>query len=39
MIAFLEGKSKIRLRQAIVQVPYYHDQSSVLSSMPKWRRR
>jgi len=39
VIAFLDGNSKIGLRQAIVQVPYYHHQPSVLSSTPKWRRR
>jgi len=31
VIAFLEGNSKIGLRQAVVQVPYYHKQPSVLS--------
>jgi len=39
VIAFLEGNWKIRLRQAVVQVPYYHHQPSVLSSTPKRRRR
>jgi len=39
VIAFLDGNSKIRLRQAVVQVPYYGDQPSVLSSTPKWRSR
>jgi len=39
VIAFLEGNSKIRLQEAVVQVPYYHQQPSVLSSMPKQRRR
>jgi len=39
MIAFLEGNSKIGLRQAIVQVPYYGHQPSMLSFTPKWRRR
>ena len=39
VIAFLEGNSKIGLRQAVVQVPYYGHQPSVLSSTPKWRRR
>ena len=39
MIAFLDGNSKIGLRQAVVQVPYYGHQPSVLSSTPKWRRR
>jgi len=29
MIAFLDGNSKIGLRQAAVQVPYYHQQPSV----------
>ena len=38
-IAFLDGNSKIGLRQAVVQVPYYGHQPSVLSSTPKWRRR
>jgi len=39
MIAFIEGNSKIGLRQAVVQVPYYHQQPSVLSSTQKRRRR
>ena len=39
MIAFLDGNSKIGLRQAVVQAPYYGYQPSVLSSTPKWRRR
>jgi len=39
VIAFLDGNSKIGLRHAIVQVPYYGHQPSVLSSTPKWRRR
>ena len=39
VIAFLGGNSKIGLRQAVVQVPYYGHQPSVLSSTPKWRRR
>jgi len=39
VIAVLEGKSKIGLRQAVVQVPYYHWQTSVLSSTRKWQRR
>jgi len=39
VIAFLEGSSKVGLRQAVVQVPYYHQQPSVLSSMLKRRRR
>jgi len=39
VIAFLKAKSKIGFRQAVVQVPYYHWQTSVLSSMRKWRRR
>jgi len=39
VIAFLDGNSKIRLRKAVVQVPYYGHQPSVLSSTPKWRRR
>ena len=39
VIAFLDGNSKIWLRQAVVQVPYYGHQPSVLSSTPKWRRR
>jgi len=38
-IAFLDGNSKIGLRQAVVQVPYYGHQPSVLSSTPKWQRR
>jgi len=32
VIPFLEGNSKIRLQQAVGQVPYYHHQPSVLSS-------
>jgi len=39
VIAFLEGNSKIGLREAVGQVPYYHDRSSLLSSTPKWRRK
>ena len=39
VIAFLDGNSKIGLRQAVVQVPYYHCQQSLLSSTQKWRRR
>jgi len=39
VVAFLEGNSKIGLRQAVVQVPYYHSQQSVLSFRPKRRRR
>ena len=39
VIAFLDGNSKIGLRQAVVQVPYYGHQPSVLSSTPKWWRR
>ena len=39
VIAFLDGNSKIGLRQAVVQVPYYGHQPSVLSYTPKWRRR
>jgi len=39
VIAFLDGNSKIGLRQAVVQVPCYGQQPSVLSSTPKWRRR
>ena len=39
MTAFLDRNSKIGLRQAVVQVPYYGHQPSVLSSTPKWRRR
>jgi len=39
VIAFLKGNSKIGLRQAVVHVPYYDHQSSVLSSTPKRRRR
>jgi len=39
VIAFLDGNSKIGLRQAVVQFPYYGQQPSVLSSTPKWRRR
>lgn len=36
MTPFLEGNSKIR--QAVVQVPYYERHSSVLSSMRRWRK-
>jgi len=39
VIAFLEGNLKIGLRQVVDQVPYYHNQPSVLSSTRKWRRR
>jgi len=39
VIAFLEGNSKTGLRQAVVQVAYYHRQPSVLSSAQKQRRR
>jgi len=35
VIAFPEGNSKIGLRQAIVQVPYYHRQPSLLSWAPR----
>jgi len=37
--AFLEGNSKIGLRQAVDQVPCYHQRPSVLSSTQKRRRR
>jgi len=39
VIGFLEGNSKIGLRQAVDQVTYYQYQPSVLSSTQKWRRR
>jgi len=39
VIAFLEGNSKIGLRHAVDQVPYYQRQPSLLSSTLKWRRR
>jgi len=39
VIAFLEGNSKIGLRQAADQVPYYHYQASVISFTRKWWRR
>ena len=39
VIAFVEGNSKIGLRQAVVQFPYYGHQPSGLSSTPKRRRR
>jgi len=39
VIAFLEGNLKIGFRQATEQVPYYHQQPSVLSLMRKWQRR
>ena len=32
VIAFLDGNSKVGLRQAVVQVPYYGQQPSVFSS-------
>ena len=38
VIAFILGKSKIGLWQAVVHVPFYHHQPSVLSSTSKWRR-
>jgi len=37
VIALLEGNSKIGLRQAVDQVPYYYHQPSVLSSMQNGR--
>ena len=39
VIAFLDGNSKIGLRRAVVQVPYYGHQPSVFSSTRKWRTR
>jgi len=39
VIAFLWGNSKIGLRQAVDQIPYYDNQPSVLSYARKWRRR
>jgi len=39
VVAFLEGNSKIGLRQAVFQAPYYGQQPSLLSSTRKWRRR
>jgi len=39
VIAFLEGNSKIGLREAVDQVPDCQYQPSVLSSTRKWRRR
>jgi len=39
VIAFVEGNSNVRLRQVVVQVPYYHNQPSVSSFTRKWRRR
>jgi len=39
VMAFLEGNSKIGLWQAVVQVPYYYQQPSVLSSTRKRRRK
>jgi len=39
VIALIEGNLKIGLRQAVVQVPYYHQQPPVISSMLKLRRR
>jgi len=39
VIPFLDGNSKIGLRKAVVQVPYYHHQPSVLSFTQKRRRR
>jgi len=38
-LVIADGNSKIGIRQAVVQVPYYGRQSSVLSSTPKRRRR
>jgi len=38
VIAFLGGNSKIGLRQAVEQVPYYDHQPSILSFARKWRR-
>jgi len=38
VIAFLGGNSKIGLRQAVVQVPYYDHRPSVLSSTQNRRR-
>jgi len=35
MIAFLEGNLKTGFQQAVDKIPYYHNQPSVLSSMPK----
>jgi len=37
VITFLEGNSKIGLRQAVDNVPYYHHRPSVLRSTPKCR--
>ena len=39
VIPFLEGNSKIGLREAVDQVPYCQYQPSVLSSTRKWQRR
>jgi len=39
VIPFLEGNSKIGLREAVDQVPYCQYQPSVLSSTRKWRTR
>jgi len=39
VVAFLEGNSQFRLRQAVYQVPYYDHQPSALSCTRKWRRR
>ena len=38
VMAFLEENTKIGLRRAVDQVPYYHQQPSILSYMPKQRR-
>jgi len=40
MIAYWEENSKIGLRQAVDEDSwYYHNQPSLLSFTPKWRRR
>jgi len=39
LIAFLEGNWNIGLRQAVVQVPYYDDRPSFLSSTQNRQRR
>jgi len=37
--ANLGRNPEIWLRKAVDYFPHYHNQPSVLSSMPKWRRR
>ena len=39
VIAFVEGNTKLGLRQAVGHFPYYQCQSLVLSCMRNWRRK